>query len=317
MPIREINVIAIIGAGTMGPRIAYRCAVSGLKTLLYDKYPEPLERAMKQIHDWSDKRIQQGHQPAEQTDSARICIRVCSSLKETITEADLVIETIHENLELKRKVLFEINRFLPERAFICTNSSSLPCSRMADVLSRPEKFFNINFSNPHEPADKLVELMRGVDTSEETLIAAEKFVRSLNMVPIVTYNEIMGFSFNRVWRSIKREALHLVDQGFSDYQDIDRAWIMEFGTPYGPFGLMDIIGLDVVRDIEEQYYLDSGEERDKPPKILDDMIKRGKLGVKSGEGFYAYPDPAYKNLSWLHKEGPYYEDMSAKLASKK
>jgi 3-hydroxybutyryl-CoA dehydrogenase len=184
---------------------------------------------------------------------------------------------------------------------------------MADALSRQEIFFNINFSNPHEPTDKLVELMRGAQTSNETLIAGAKFVRSLNMVPIVTYKEIMGFSFNRVWRAIKREVLHLVDQGYSDFQDIDRAWIMEFGTPFGPFGLMDIIGLDVVRDIEKQYYLDSGEERDKPPKLLDVMIDQGKLGVKSGEGFYAYPDPAYKNLHWLNKQGTYYEDISVKL----
>jgi 3-hydroxybutyryl-CoA dehydrogenase len=184
---------------------------------------------------------------------------------------------------------------------------------MADSLSRPERFFNINFSMPHEPTDKLVELMRGLQTAEEALVAGEKFVRLLDMVPIVTYREIMGFSFNRVWRAIKREVLHLVDQGYSDYQDIDRAWIMEFGTPFGPFGLMDIIGLDVVRDIEKQYYLDSGEARDKPPGLLDDMISQGKLGVKSGQGFYQYPNPAYKEKAWLHKQGDYYEGIKEKL----
>ena len=313
MSIAEISRVAIIGAGTMGPKIAYRCAVSGLEALLYDKYPETLERAVKQIHDWLDDRIQQGDLSADQADEARGKIRPCSTMEETLMNVDLVIETVHENLEIKRQVLAEIDSLLPDRVFVCTNSSSLPCSRMADVLSRPEIFFNINFSDPQDPADMLVELMRGAQTSSEALMAGEKFVRSLGMVPIVTYKEIMGFSFNRVWRAIKREVLHLVDQGYSDYQDIDRAWIMDFSTPFGPFGLMDIIGLDVVRDIEEQYYLDSGEERDRPPKLLDDMIGQGKLGVKSGKGFYNYPDPAYKDRSWLHKQGPYYEDISARL----
>lgn len=202
---------------------------------------------------------------------------------------------------------------LPEKAFICTNSSCLPCSRMADVLDRPERFFNINFSHPQEPNDKLVELMRGAQTSDEALIAGESFVRALNMVPIITYREIMGFSFNRVWRAIKRETLHLVGGGYSDFQDLDRAWIMGFGTEWGPFGLMDIIGLDVIRDIERQYYLDSGDERDKPPAFLERLVEEGKLGVKTGQGFYAYPNPPYKEPGWLHKQGVHREDISQKL----
>jgi 3-hydroxybutyryl-CoA dehydrogenase len=133
------------------------------------------------------------------------------------------------------------------------------------------------------------------------------------MVPIVTYKEIMGFSFNRVWRAIKREALHLVDAGFSDFEDLDRAWMLEFGTPYGPFGLMDMIGLDVVRDIEMQYYFESREERDRPPKLLDDLIANGRLGVKTGRGFYSYPNPNYKDPNWLHKLGPWGEDLTSKL----
>lgn len=149
-------------------------------------------------------------------------------------------------------IWFGILMILNMEIAIQTNSSSPPCSQMANSLSRPERFFNINFSQPQDSTDKLVELMRGAKTGDEAMIVGEKFVRLLDMVPIITYREIMGFSFNRIWRAVKREALHLVDQGYSDYQDIDRAWMMEFGTPFGPFGLMDIIGLDVVRDIEAQ-----------------------------------------------------------------
>lgn len=313
----ELSRIGIIGAGTMGTKIAHRCIVSGLETRLYDKYPDALDRAVVQIQEWLSDRIEQGHMTAEQTNAARAKLHACATLSESLGTADLVIETVPENLELKRQVLAEIDDLLPPQAYVCSNSSSLPGSKMADCLSRPERFFNINFSMPQEPTDQLVELMRGEKTADDALVAGEKFVRMLGMVPIVTYREIMGFSFNRVWRAIKREVLHLVDQGFSDYQDIDRAWMMEFGTPFGPFGLMDIVGLDVIRDIEKQYYLDSQDQRDKPPMILDDMISRGKLGVKSGQGFYAYPNPAYKEPAWLLKEKSYHEDIKAKLAERK
>ena len=313
----EISLIAIIGAGTMGTKVAHRCIVSGLQTMIYDKYPETLEQAEKQIKIWLDERIKQNYLTADQTQAAISRLHSCPTLSECVREADLVIETVPENIDLKRLVLAEINRILHEKAFVCTNSSSLPCSRMANSLSRPERFFNINFSQPQNPTDKLVELMRGEKTGEEAMIVGEKFVRLLDMVPIITYREIMGFSFNRVWRAIKREVLHLVDQGYSDYQDIDRAWIMEFRTAFGPFGLMDIIGLDVVRDIERQYYLDSGDERDRPPKLLDNMIAQGKLGVKSGQGFYSYPDPAYEHQAWLQKHGRYHEEIKTKLSQRK
>ena len=313
----ELSRIAIIGSGTMGTKISHRCIVSGFKTMLYDKYPEARDKAAAQIQAWLNERIQQGHMTAEQTKAAIARLHACATLPECISEADLIIETVPENLELKRQVLAEIDPLLPPKAYVCTNSSSLPCSKMADSLSCPERFFNINFSMPQEPTDKLVEVMRGAKTSDEALVAGVEFIRKLEMVPIVTYREIMGFSFNRVWRAIKREVLHLVDQGYSDYQDIDRAWMMEFGTPFGPFGLMDIIGLDVVRDIENQYYLDSKELRDKPPVLLDDMISKGKLGVKSGRGFYNYPNPAYKEQAWLLKEGPFREDIKARLSEPK
>jgi 3-hydroxybutyryl-CoA dehydrogenase len=126
----------------------------------------------------------------------------------------------------------------------------------------------------------------------------------------------MGFTFNRIWRAIKREALHLVDDGYGDFEDIDRAWILLFGTPLGPFGLMDQIGLDVVQDIEKQYFLSSGDERDKPPDFLRDFIAQGRIGVKSGRGFYTYPNPEYKQAGWLRKELPWTSDKKIKIASK-
>jgi 3-hydroxybutyryl-CoA dehydrogenase len=111
--------------------------------------------------------------------------------------------------------------------------------------------------------------------------------------------ESTGFLFNRVWRAIKKECLHLVDEGVASYEDVDRAWIIVFGTSAGPFGFMDMIGLDVVRDIEMVYYRESGDVSDAPPQLLLDKIARGELGLKTGKGFYSYPHPAFQTPGWL------------------
>lgn len=287
----------------MGRRIAYRSAVSGLETYLYDAFPDALSKALDVLQEWLWERAQREELTEEQGLAAWSRIRGCESLEECVADVDLVIETVPENVELKREVFAQIDELAPPEVLIATNSSSLPCSRLADATKRPEKVFNVNFSDPRE--DDLVEVMKGLQTSEETLAAGVEFVRSLGMVPIVTYNEIMGFSFNRVWRAIKRETLHLVADGYSDFQDLDRAWMLEFQMSYGPFGLMDKIGLDVIRDIEMQYYLDSGEERDRPPQMLEEMVAQGHLGVKSGRGFYTYPHPDYEQPGWLRKEQPW------------
>jgi 3-hydroxybutyryl-CoA dehydrogenase len=298
-----ITRVGIVGAGTMGSRIAYRSAVSGLETYLYDAFPEALGRAMDALHGWLSDRVSRGELTGAEAESAYSRVHVCDTLDACVADIQLVIETVPENVELKREVFAEIDKLAPPQVLIATNSSSLPCSRLAEAAQRPDKVFNVNFSDPR--VDDLVEVMKGVQTSEETLAAGVAFVRALGMVPIVTYKEIMGFSFNRVWRAIKREMLHLVADGYSSVEDLDRAWMLEFHMPYGPFGLMDAVGLDVIRDIEIQYYLDSGQERDKPPQMLEEMVAQGHLGVKSGRGFYTYPNPAYEQPGWLRKEPPW------------
>jgi 3-hydroxybutyryl-CoA dehydrogenase len=131
---------------------------------------------------------------------------------------------------------------------------------------------------------------------------AKHFVRAIGLAPLIVRKESTGFLFNRVWRAIKKECLHLVDDGVASFEDVDRAWMVVMGTPAGPFALMDVVGLDVVRDIEMVYYRESGDELDAPPKLLLDKIARGELGVKTGKGFYSYPNPAYRAPGWLKGE---------------
>ena len=141
--------------------------------------------------------------------------------------------------------------------------------------------------------------MRGTATSNETIERVRRFAYNIEMIPLLVRKESTGFIFNRVWRAIKKECLCVVDDGVASHEDVDRAWMIFTGLPIGPFGLMDMIGLDVVRDIEMVYYHESGDESDAPPKLLLDKIEKGELGVKTGKGFYTYPNPAFQNPSWL------------------
>ncbi len=298
----QITKVGIVGAGTMGSRIACQCVLCGKEVYLFDASPEALKRAVEQNQEWLSERT--GAVPAKKALSR---LHPCTSLVDCVTEVQLVLENVPENLDIKRQVFAEIDRLAPPHVLIGTNSSSIPSSRIADATGRPEKVFNANFSTP------VVEVMGHAQTSEETLAAAEAFLSSIDMVPIRVKREIMGYALNRTWRAVKRETLHLVAGNYVDFEDLDRAWMLNFGSPWGPFGLMDEIGLDVVRDIEMQYYLESGEERDKPPALLDKMIAQGRLGVKSGQGFYTHPDPEYKEPGWLRKEAPWTPDQAIRL----
>jgi len=303
----NITSVGIVGAGTMGSRIAYQCALHGKKVYLYDISPDVMDNALEKIRNWNTERFD----PAKVEANISRIYR-CETLKECAENAELIIENVPENLELKRKVFAEIDRLAPPHVLIATNSSSLPSSRLADATNRPEKVFNVNFGDPVH-GGMLVEMMGHSQVDEDTMSAGEQFLLSIKMVPIITRKEIMGFSFNRVWRVIKRETLHLVSDGYAHFEDIDRAWILTFGTEWGPFGLMDDIGLDVIRDIEKQYYNDSGDKRDKPPKFLDEMVVRGRIGIKSGRGFFTYPNPEYKQPGWLNIGPPWTSEKKISL----
>lgn len=299
--------VSVVGAGTMGSRIAFQCVLCDKEVMLYDLSPEALEQGKGRIREWL-----QGKADPGMAELAQARLKTCATLAECVSEADLVIENVPEDLALKREVFADLDDLAPEKTLFATNSSSIPSSQLAEVTGRPEKVFNLNF---HDPVGGLyaVEVMRHPLVTDQTLDRIQQFLLEIKTVPIVTEKEIMGFSFNRVWRSIKRESLHLVGDGYSNFEDLDRCWLLLFGGELAPFILMDKIGLDVVRDIEMEYYRDSQEERDKPPAFLDRLIEEGRLGVKSGRGFYSYPDPVFEQPGWLTKETPWTPGQAVKL----
>lgn len=300
MPEKEIKKVTVVGAGVQGIQIAFRCAVYGKEVSVFDIGPDVLTNADTKVKVWLQEYLDAGRLDPREADESYQRLRFFTSLEQALEGADLAIEVVPEKLELKKKVWAQIDRIAKPEMLLTTNSSSLKSSSIYTDVSRKDRTFNLNFMTPVK--DDLVEVMWNDRTSENTKELAMGFLLGLKLIPIVTKKEIKGFSHNRVWRAIKKETLKLWSQGYCDFEDLDRAFMLEFSTDFGPFGLMDIVGLDVIRDIEISYFNESGDPTDQPPQALIDLIDSGKLGVKSGEGFYCYPNPAYHGKKWLRKE---------------
>ena len=288
-----VRTVAIVGAGTMGRRIAYACAARGVRAKLHDVSGAALAEAPPAVHLLLETR---GEGCGGTLAEARSLVETCDDLQACVRDADWVIETVPEDLELKRVVLARIGAAAPATTLIASNTSSLPGSWLAESTGRPARFTNMNFGTPEHLK---VEVMGHPGTALETTVAATRFLRQLGLVPIVARREIQGYPTNRIWRAIKKEALHLIAGGYLSAEEIDRAWMLDWGTRIGPCGLMDAVGLDVIRDIEHVYHEASGDPADRPPEFLARMIERGDLGVKSGKGFYTYPSPAFEREGWL------------------
>ncbi|MCG8516163.1 MAG: 3-hydroxyacyl-CoA dehydrogenase family protein, partial [Halanaerobiales bacterium] len=296
----KIKKVTIIGAGTQGSMLAFRSALYDKDVVVFDLCQEATKRAMKKIKGWLSEYVGERKITEKDKNDALKRVNVVNVLQDALKDADLVIENVPEKLALKQKVWAEIDALSPEKTLLTTNSSSLKSSDIGVNVKRKDKTFNVNFMTPIK--DDLVEVMWNLNTSDKTKEIILAFLKSNKHIPIITNKEIKGFSLNRVWRAMKKECLNLWAEGYIDPSDFDRAFVLEWGTNYGPFALMDKVGMDVVRDIEYSYYAESQDEKDKPPKALDEMIQRGALGEKSGRGFYEYPNPAYEQDGWLQGE---------------
>jgi 3-hydroxybutyryl-CoA dehydrogenase len=292
--------ITIVGSGTQGSMLAFRSALYGRNVCIFDVSEDALQNARRKIRGWLDEFAEAGKITKSDADQIHRGIRVYTSLNEALANADLVIENVPEVLTLKQKVWANIDSAAPEKTLLTTNSSSLKASDIGKDVKRKEKTFNVNFMTPTK--DDLVEVMWNDNTAEETKEAAIAFLKAQKNVPIVTRKEIKGFSLNRVWRAMKKECLKLWAGGYITPDDFDRAFVLEWNTAYGPFALMDKVGLDIVKQIELTYYAESGDPSDVPPAALDEMIEKGWLGEKTGKGFYEYPNPSYERPGWLKGE---------------
>ena len=297
---RTIERVAVVGAGTMGWQIAALTAASGRMVRLFDADPAAGERALERMRaELPAARSESvlGIPLADDVEEVIRRVEVAISLADAVGEADLVIEAVREELDTKLALFAQIDPLAPA-AILATNSSSLPSSGLLPAVTDPSRLLNLHFFSPvwRRP---MLEVMGCGQTSPGTIADGVSFGRSLGLVTAVVRGESKGFIINRVWRAVKREALLVVDEGHADPEDVDRLWMLFFGTPTGPFGIMDGVGLDVVADIEASYAAVSTDPNDQPSARLHQLIAGGKLGEKSGEGFYRYPDPVYTQTDWL------------------
>ena len=294
-PDREIRRVAVIGAGTLGAQIAVMTAASGRDVVLFDAVPAAAEAAFPRLRAMLEPVIAAGTLGWD-LDTVLGRMAVAPTLPDAVANVDLVIEAVREDLDTKRAVFAAISAANPA-PLLATNSSSIPCSQLADVVADPERLVNLHFFTEFWKRS-MVELMGNPDTSDETLRIMEAFGTSLGLFCAVCRGESKGFIINRIWRAVKRESLRVVDEGHADPETVDRLWALFWGTDRGPFGAMDQVGLDVIADIEDSYIAVSPDPTDVRSRTLHELIEQGHLGEKSGHGFYDYPDPAYKTPGW-------------------
>lgn len=296
---QKIERMAVIGAGILGTQIALISAYSGCKVNVYDTVNDAFDATYHKLYaDFRAKEINPLI-PWEHWERCKAAINFTTDLGNAVKEVDLVVEAVPEDLELKRKVFKQLGENAPAQAILASNSSSIPISRMEESSGRPERCINIHFYQPLAGMN-MVDLMAGTKTLTDVMKTSEEWVRSLGCIPLRVKKEILGFCFNSVWRAIKKQCLYMWANDFVDFRDIDRAWRVFTGANMGPFALMDSVGLDTVYNIEMVYYNESKDPRDKPPEALMEKIKKGELGVKSGKGFYTYPNPEFLNPDFLN-----------------
>jgi 3-hydroxybutyryl-CoA dehydrogenase len=274
----EIRNVSVVGAGFTGKQIASVTTLNNYNVHIFDIKLEILEEAKKYIIG-----ILKRNKKHELIKN----VYYYDKIQKAVQKADLVIEAIPENIELKKKVFSQIEKNAPKNVIIATNSSSIPVSKLEEAVNNKENILNIHFYPPI-PRRPMADIMRGTQTSDETFETGKKWIESIGCHPIILKKESHGFVFNRMWHAARREALKLWAGGYVDIETIDLAWKTFTGMKMGPFNLMDGIGLDTVYSVQMSYYNESGDPRDKPPDELKKMVDRGELGMKSGKGFYTW-----------------------------
>lgn len=288
----------MVGAGYLGTQIGVLCARRGYSVNMHDVSGDALRSSEVAVDEYLRQWVEQGDLSDEESDRVRVRISFKDNLEEAASNVDIVIEAVVERLDVKREVFRRLDELCPPETLLATNSSSIRVSKVEGATMHPERVLNMHFYS-YPWRSRVLEIMKGTHTSDEAVERAAEFSRSIGVTPLLVQKESTGFIFNRVWRAVKRECLRVVDEGVASFEDVDRAWMSLYGTSAGPFGLMDRVGLDVVRDIEMVYYEESGDPGDLPPRVLLDRIERGELGVKTGKGFYTYPNPSYMDTGWL------------------
>jgi len=279
--------VAVIGAGTMGSGIAQVFAASGRQVYLGDRDEPSLRRGLASIAKSLDRLIKKGTLDAAARDQVLGRIQ-SATVGLPLSECALAIEAVPERLDLKKAVFQELDKALPPDAILATNTSSISITELAAATSRPSRVIGMHFMNP-VPMMPLVEVVRGLETSEETVNATMEAARALGKTPVLVEDR-PGFVSNRVLLPMINEAVYAYQEGVATREAIDTVMKLGMSHPIGPLALADLIGLDVCLDIMEVLQGGFGDDKYRPCPLLRQMVAAGRLGRKSGRGFYEYPD---------------------------
>jgi len=282
-----VTKLAVVGAGSMGAQIAQQAALHGVDVRLQDKSEEQLRKAVESNRGHVMRRVEKGKLARADADAALERVQTTTELGVAVEDADVIIEAVFEDLEIKRSIFRELDAMAPPGALLASNSSTMGISRIADVTKRPDRCVNMHFFFPVLVMD-LVEVVRGQQTTDATVERAVAFAREMGRTPVVLNKEIDGFIVNRILHAASQEAYRLLDAGIASFEDIDIAVEKGLNWPMGPFRLGDFSGLDVTYSARLHMYKTTGDERLKPSPQLEAKVKAGKLGRKTGEGWYKY-----------------------------
>jgi 3-hydroxybutyryl-CoA dehydrogenase len=296
----EIKKILVVGAGTMGQQIALQCAMHGYEVHVYDIVPQMLETAQRRIAEYVRTLQQEGRLMTESAQAALGRLQYFEQPGAAAEGADLMSESVLEDPKVKGEVFAQFNKLCPAHTLFTTNTSTLLPSRYAQATGRPAQFAAFHFHNPVWLAN-VVDVMPHPGTAVEVTPRLVAFAHSIDQIPIVLHKETPGYVFNAMLDGILRPAMMLAADGKASVEDIDRAWMGVTKMPVGPFGMIDLVGVDLVYHIATRMPLFM---RLTPPaqrllRFLKGYVDQGRLGIKSSQGFYNYPDPAFNRPDFV------------------
>ncbi len=287
MNLANVSRIAVIGAGTMGAGIAQTCAAAGFQVTMRDIEQRFVDGGFSRVREPLLKRVEKGKMTQADVDAILSRIRGVVDLKEAVAGAQVVIEAVFEKMEIKRDLYRELDKLCPPNVVFASNTSSLSITEMASATKRADRFVGMHFFNP-APVMKLVEVIRGSETSDDTVQLIRDLCLRLGK-ETVEVKESPGFVVNRLLVPMMNEAFNLLQEGVASAEDIDKAMKLGTNMPMGPFELADYTGLDIGLDVMEVLQRETGDPKFRPSPLLRKYVRAGRLGRKAGRGVYEYP----------------------------
>ncbi len=283
----DIKKICVLGAGLMGSGIAQVAAEAGYPVILRDIEDRFVESGLKIIRKNYERAISKGKMTAEQSQIILAKIQGMVDLKTAVQGADIVIEAVVENMELKKQVYRELDQFCSPETILASNTSALSITEIASATKRPGKVVGMHFFNP-VPVMKLVEIIKGQATSTETFQIVKALAEKMGKTAI-TVHEAPGFAVNRILVPMMNEAIFVLQEGVASAEDIDKAMMLGANHPIGPLALADLVGLDTLLSVQDTLHKEFGDSKYRSCSLLRKMVRAGHLGRKTGKGFYEYP----------------------------